>query len=105
MEKPMQFTIVKDVPLDSSGAFCATKVENKGESAITTNPQKKRNKISSVTELLNNNNGEAKQHRKESKSEMVASFFTLKVCESRPLITQASPPEAMIRNDSNGTFI
>ena len=42
MAKPIQLTIVKDVPLDASGAFWATKVENKGESATTTIPQKKR---------------------------------------------------------------
>ena len=39
MEKPMQFTIVSEVPRDSSGAFWATKDENKGESAITESPQ------------------------------------------------------------------
>ena len=40
IEKPIQFTIVKAVPLSLEGAFRATKVENKGESAITTIPQK-----------------------------------------------------------------
>ncbi len=35
MENPIQFTIVSEVPLDSSGALCATNVENRGESAIT----------------------------------------------------------------------
>ena len=53
MENPMQFTIVKEVPLDSSGAFCATNVEKRGESAITTNPQKKRKGTSVKTELFN----------------------------------------------------
>jgi hypothetical protein len=38
MEKPIQFTIVRAVSLDSSGVFWATKVENNGESAITTIP-------------------------------------------------------------------
>jgi hypothetical protein len=38
---PIQFTMVKAVPFSFVGAFCATKVEKRGESAITTNPQKK----------------------------------------------------------------
>ena len=43
MEKPIQLTIVSEVPLASSATFCATRVENNGESAITTNPQKNKN--------------------------------------------------------------
>lgn len=79
MEKPIQFTIVSDVPLDSSGALCATNVENKGESAITTTPQKKRNAINKSKELLNKNSGDKRQHRKERNKEMVATFFTPKI--------------------------
>lgn len=41
----MQLTMVSEVPLDCGGALCATKVENKGESAITTMPQHTRNDI------------------------------------------------------------
>ena len=63
IEKPIQFTIVNDVPLDSSGAFCAIKVENKGESAMTTNPQKKRKIMSDEAALLNKNSGERQQHK------------------------------------------
>ena len=48
-EKPIQFVMVNKVPLLSDGAFCATKVENKGESAITTIPQKSRNKNKAVS--------------------------------------------------------
>ena len=40
IEKPIQFTIVKAVPLLFTGAFLATNVEKSGESAITTIPQK-----------------------------------------------------------------
>ena len=43
MANPMQLTIVKAVPFISASAFCATKVEKRGESAMTTNPQKMRN--------------------------------------------------------------
>ena len=37
--KPIEFTIVKAVPFNFEGAFCATKVEKSGESAMTTMPQ------------------------------------------------------------------
>lgn len=40
--KPIQFTIVKAVPFILASALFATNVENRGESAITTNPQKNR---------------------------------------------------------------
>jgi len=49
----MQFTIVSEVPLASSATFCATSVENKGESAITTNPQTNKKTSSAKLELLN----------------------------------------------------
>lgn len=42
---PMQLTMVSEVPFESDGAFCATSVENIGESAVTANPQIKRKKI------------------------------------------------------------
>lgn len=45
IEKPIQVTIVNAVPFICTGTFCATKVENSGESAITTNPQKIRKTI------------------------------------------------------------
>ena len=40
IKKPIQFTMVNAVPFSFEFEFCATKVENRGESAITTNPQK-----------------------------------------------------------------
>ena len=43
MAKPIQLTIVNEVPRDSAGACCATNVEKRGESAITANPQMNRN--------------------------------------------------------------
>ena len=48
IENPMQLTIVNAVPFDSAIAFCATKVENNGESAITTIPQTNMNRINKV---------------------------------------------------------
>ena len=43
MAKPIQFTNVNDVPLKLSGAFLATKEENKGESAVPDKPQQNKN--------------------------------------------------------------
>ena len=41
IEKPMQFTMVKAVPLLVEGEWVATKDENWGESATTVNPKLK----------------------------------------------------------------
>ena len=81
IEKPMQFTIVNDVPLVSAGALCATNVEKSGESAITTNPQKNKNAINTVTELFSNNSGESRQQAPDKNNAMAAIFFAPKVCE------------------------
>ncbi len=76
MENPIQFTIVREVPLDSSGAHWATKVENSGESAITVIPQINRNVMNVKTELENKNRGEVKQHKQDKHNEIVAIFFS-----------------------------
>lgn len=104
IEKPMQFTIVNDVPRDSSIALYATKVENNGESAITTRPQKNKKRRNTYSSLLNKNNGETIQQRQERNNERVASFLGWNTCESNPLKTHANPPEAIIRNEKRGTF-
>ena len=102
--KPMQFTAVSEVPLDSAGALRATSVENKGESAITTIPQKKRKLRKIITEPENKMSGETRQHRHERNREVVAIFFSPKCRESVPPITQAIPPDPMIRKERKGTF-
>jgi len=100
----MQFTMVSDVPLAISGTFCATKVENKGESAITTIPQMNKKAISAGTDGLNKKNGESKQHRHDDNKARVAILFAPKYCESRPLATQAIAPQAIIKKDKRETF-
>ncbi len=45
IENPIQFTIVSAVPLSFLGTFNATKVENRGEPAITTIPQKSKKSV------------------------------------------------------------
>ena len=72
---PMQFTIVREVPLDSSGAFCATRVENRGESAMTTNPQKNKKLIKRTTEWEKRKSGEIIQHKQDKNNATVAVFF------------------------------
>ena len=54
MANPIQFTMVNAVPLYFGMAFCATNVENKGESAITTIPQKIK-KLSKIQDERNLN--------------------------------------------------
>ena len=104
MEKPMQFIIVSEAPLDSSLAFCATNVENNGESAITTRPQKKRKVISAHPEPMNRKRGESKQHKQESNNEIVAILFAPKRNDKSPLSTHARPPDPMMRNEMSEIF-
>ena len=101
---PIQFTIVNEDPRDSSGAFWAISVENNGESAITTRPQKNKNRSNAVIEVLNRNNGERRQQRQESNNDTVAIFFGCNFCDSNPLIIQANPPDAIIVNDKKEIF-
>ena len=81
IKKPMQFTIVIDVPLVSFGAFCATNVENKGESAITTNPQNNKKHITRVMESLESNKGEIRQQIQEENNIKPASLNVPIFCE------------------------
>ena len=105
MEKPIQLTIVSEVPLASSATFCATRVENNGESAITTNPQKNKNAMSSGVALLSKKNGDSKQQQQDKHKAMVAILFAPKRCDNKPPATQASAPQAMIKNENKGTLI
>ena len=52
IKNPMQLTKVITDPLISCGAFCAIKVENKGESAMTTIDQKQIKKQNAVTDTV-----------------------------------------------------
>jgi len=99
----MQLTMVREVPLDSAGEFCATNVENNGESAITTSPQKIRKTINSHAVEINKKNGESKQHKPDKNNAMPAIFFAPNRWENNPLKTLANAPEPMITNDQNET--
>ena len=72
MAKPIQFTMVKEVPLYWGGQVWATKVENKGESATTTIAQKIKYIIKIVV-LPNIKKGDSKQQTPDKYS---AAFAT-----------------------------
>ena len=95
----MQFTIVNDVPLDASGAFWATKVENRGESATTTIPQKNRKTKRKKMEFWDKKKGEIKQQIQEANKAKVAMFLGLNFSENCPLNIQATEPEAIMRKE------
>ena len=75
MKKPVQFTIVSAVPFFSAKAFCATKVDKSGESAITTIPHKNRNPMHKISNSLLKTNGEIKQQMQDKSKEVKAIFF------------------------------
>ena len=102
MANPIELTIVRAVPFISGGAFCATKVENRGESAITTIPQKSRKAINIISESRKNINGEIRQHPHDKSNAMNAIRFVPIACAKYPADTHANPPIPMIRNDNNG---
>ena len=75
MENPMQLTMVSAVPFVSDAALCATKVENMGESAITTIPQKKRNTMNKIVLDDDMISGEIRQHIPDKESAITAVFL------------------------------
>src|SRR6478672_6595507 len=103
MAKPIQLTMVSAVPLKFSGACFATSEENKGESAITTKPQKNKNIKKTVKEVFNKNIGDNKQQRQDKIKAVVAIFFASNSLVSKPLNMQANAPDAITKNDSKGT--
>lgn len=92
------------MPLVSSGTFCATNVENNGESAITAKPHTKRNPNKRQTELPDNTRGESRQQIPDINKAIAATFFAPNTCESNPLTTQAILPNPIIRNDKKEIF-
>lgn len=100
MENPTQFTMVRAVPLEFGGAFLATRVENKGESATTIHPQKIRNIISTSFEAVRNIKGESRQQSPEKKSASPAVFLVPIFSEINPPAIHAIPPIPMIKKES-----
>ena len=75
IENPIQFTIVSEDPLVSSGAFLATRVENNGESAITETLHTNRKIRKVKLEFEKRKIGERKQQEQEMVKAMDAIFF------------------------------
>ncbi len=100
--KPIELTIVRAVPLISAWAFVATRVENSGESAITTIPQKRRKTIGSSSDPEAKTNGLAKQQMPDAKRAAKAILFTPNFCDKYPPVTQAGPPIPITKKDKNG---
>lgn len=73
---PIQFTIVSAVALDSAGAFCATSVENNGESATTAIPQISKNPIKTGSDAKAKTKGESKQQQQDISNENLATCFS-----------------------------
>ena len=103
IENPIQLTIVSAVPFVSDAALCATKVENIGESAITTMPQKKRNAMNTIVLGVVMMGGEIKQDKTENERATIAVFGAPTLREIYPPIIHASPPIAMTAKDKMGT--
>ena len=91
--------MVSAVPFTSGSAFCATRVENKGESATTMIPQNRRKAIKISTEFILKKRGEARQQIPESANAEIAVFLVQFFSAINPPKTQANPPTPIIKND------
>ncbi len=67
--------MVSAVPLFSAIAFLATRVENSGESEMTTIPQNRRNTMSNLSDPEVKMNGETRQQIQEQSRERKAMRF------------------------------
>ena len=102
--KPIQFTMVKELPLKCGSTFWATNEENKGESAITIIPQKNKKPTITVDDECNKKKGESKQHAPDKHSAIAAGFFAPIYSDKIPPPTQANAPTAIIKKDKRGTL-
>lgn len=103
IEKPIQLTIVSDVPFDPCGAYRATNVENIGESAITAKLHTSKKMSTTEVDSMNKNNGDTRQQKQEVLKARMAIFFSPKRCERIPASTQAKAPMAIMTNDHKET--
>ena len=100
MKNPIQLAIVSAVPLVSAGAFCATKVDKSGESAITTMPQKNKKTKNKTSNSLLKMKGEIIQQTQDNSNEINAILFAPNFRERNPLTIQARPPTPIIKNEN-----
>lgn len=78
MAKPIELTIVNEVPLLLGSAFCAINVEYNGESATTLNPQNIKKIINTGNEAHIKNNGDNKLHKPDKNRAKAAVFLVPK---------------------------
>ena len=105
MAKPIPFTIVNAVPRVEGLADLATSVENMGESAITTSPQKSRNIRNKISDPKLNAKGDARHQQADSSKAVNAVLRGPACCEIYPAIMQAREPVPITKNDQSGTLI
>ena len=99
IKKPTHVTIVMALPFTSEAELLATDVENKGESATTTNPQSNRKRMMTQSLAYKNTKGESRQHKKEIKRKEKAVRCTPKFLEIYPATIQPSAPIAIIEKE------
>ena len=96
--------MVNAVPLKCSGAYCATRVENWGESGETVRPQTKTRKRNNHTGSRKNK-GDRKQQQPEISNARKATLALPRDCERYPPAIQLMHPAPMTRKLQNGILI
>lgn len=104
IKKPILVVMVSEVPLDFSGAFCATSVEKSGESATTAIPQQKRKIISSHLFGCVKKYGDSKQQQPDRANAMAAIFFDPNLADKIPPAIQDSVPDPITKKEIRGIF-
>ena len=96
--------MVSAVPFVVASVFCATKVENIGESAITTTPQNAK-KPKNIELCAAKNRGEARQQIPEASKAVSATFLLPHCCDRFPPTIHPKLPIPIIKNDQSETLI
>ena len=102
--KPIQVTRVIEVPFNEVIAFCATRLESWGESAITDMLQIRRKTNNKIKEDPANTIGDNKQQEPEMHNATVATFLAPNFSERKPPIIQETQPTAIMKKESRGIF-
>ena len=102
--KPIEFTIVSAVPLVVAAVFCATKVENIGESEMTTIPQNNK-KVKNTKVFDVKNKGETIQQIPDKSKAVFATFLLPKRSDKFPPTIHPKLPMASIKNDQSAMLI
>lgn len=93
--KPIQFTKVSPVPVNSEGMAAATKLENCGESAVTAMPQR-HHPIKNSAEGSSNSKGDKRQSNPDRAKAAEATLRLPTLSDKIPPSAQDNPPKAII---------